>query len=279
MKKLLILLAILIITANCGFSAQISTDAILQYNQGIDFYKIGQYEKAITSFKEAIRLDPNYIDAYYNLGSVLEYMQQYDAALAVFKQVIVRQPSDYDSVYKAAWISNKLGQYDKALTYLTIIPQNSPRGKDAQALSIEVKEHLVAKAPSISAPKQPSISQSDNLYKNFSGPTGLTTDNQGNLYVAGFNDNSIVKITPDEKRVIYAKSPKIDGPIGLEIDKSGNIYVANYNKDNVLKISTLGEISVLISNVKKPYCLHISGDMLYISCQGTNSVLRYKLRE
>ena len=112
MKKTIILLAIIIsmaVNANCANAAEVNTEAILQYNQGIDFYKTGQYDDAISSFRSAITLDPNYIDAYYNLGLVLEYLQQYDAALTVFKQIIVRKPEDYDSVYKAAWISVQLG--------------------------------------------------------------------------------------------------------------------------------------------------------------------------
>ena len=77
--------------------------------------------------------------------------------------------------------------------------------------------------------------------------------------------------------MIFVKDPKINGPIGLASDKAGNIYVANYNKDNVLKVSSLGEITVLIGNVKKPYCLYIDGNMIFVSCQGTSSVLRYNL--
>lgn len=283
MKKFLILLAILISTTSFAFAAEISTDAMLEYNQGIDFFKIGQYDRAIGSFKEAIRLDPNYIDAYYNLGSVLEYLQQYDAALAVFKQIIVRQPNDYDSIYKAAWISSQLGQYEKAKTYLGIIPPNCARAKDAQELAAQLKTHIAeapkTEEPVVSKPMEPkpTIKESNNIYKNITAPTGIATDSSGNVYVAEFGNNSIVKITPDEKRIVYVKDPKINGPIGIERDKAGNLYIANYNKDNVLKVSNLGEVSVLISNVKKPYCLHISGDILFVSCQGTDSVLKYRL--
>ena len=284
MKKIFILLAILILTtthvnaadSDISASANLNTDAVLQYNQGIDFYKIGQYDKAIDSFRNAIRLDPNYIDAYYNLGSVLEYLQQYDAALAVFKQVIVRQPNDYDSVYKAAWISYKLGDTEKAKTLLSIIPTNCERAQDAQELASQMNFNLNPSLPS-QKPKSSSIEQSNNLYQNLASPTGITTDKSGNLYVAGFTNNTITKITPDNKRIIFVKDPKVNGPIGLACDKNENIYIANYNKDNVLKVSNLGEISVLISNVKKPYCLYIEGNVLFISCQGSSSILKYKL--
>lgn len=278
MKKIFILLSLFMAVSLpvCAFS----TAAMLQYNQGIDYYKTGQYDKAVESFRGAIKTDPTYIDAYYNLGAVLEYLGQYDAALAVFKQVIVRQPSDYDSVYKAAWLSHKLGQDDKARTYLSIIPKNCNRSQDAAALlpQLKIEAPAAAQMAAKTAPQAPKIEQNDGLYEKIASPTGITSDSEGNLYVAEFVNNSIIKITPDGKRIVYAKDPKISGPIGLACDNSGNLYIANYNKDSVLKVSANGEISVLISNVKKPYCLYCRDGLLFIACQGSNSVLKYKLK-
>ena len=109
MKKLLITLCLL---ANTGFALaepvqpyEPPTEAKLEYNMGVDFYKVGQYDRAMASFRQAINIDPNYIDAYYNLGSILEYLHQDEAALAVFKQIIVRKPDDYEFVYKSAKLS------------------------------------------------------------------------------------------------------------------------------------------------------------------------------
>ena len=79
------------------------------------------------------------------------------------------------------------------------------------------------------------------------------------------------------RRVLLSRDKKINGPIGLAIDVLGNIYVANYNNNNVLKISKNGNVKVLIGNIDKPYGLYLKGKMLFISSQGTNSVLRYKL--
>ena len=75
----------------------------------------------------------------------------------------------------------------------------------------------------------------------------------------------------------FVKNAALNGPIDIEADGDGNIYVANYNTDNIVKISPSGTITQLLGNVKKPYCLHINGDMLFISSQGTNTVIRYKL--
>lgn len=283
MKKLFLIISLLFLTATTCLSAPSTTEAMLQYNQGIDYYKLGQYDQAITAFRNAIKLDPNYIDAYYNLGSVLEYLQQYDAALAVFKQIIVRKPEDYDSVYKAAWLSYKLGEDQKAKTYLSIIPADCARAKDAQALSAQLKIYAAAKPEAtqeVSLQKDnvtQTSRQQSKLYQNIPAPTGITSDSDGNLYIAEFNSNTIIKITPDDKKIVYIKDEKIIGPIGLAFDEEKNLYIANYNKDNILRVNQYGEISTLISNVKKPYCLYIDSNLLFVSCQGSDSVLRYKL--
>ena len=67
--------------ASEGTTQVIPNDAKLEYNQGVDFYKLGRYDEAVAAFRTAIRLYPDYIDAYYNLGSLLEYLQQNKEAL------------------------------------------------------------------------------------------------------------------------------------------------------------------------------------------------------
>lgn len=307
MKKILIITAIILfsgLTTKVFAQSSQNAEAVLHYNQGIDDYKSGLYDQAIEEFRTAAKLDPNYIDAYYNLGAVLEYMQQYDAALTVFKQIIVRKPDDYDSVYKAAWISYKLGQVDRAKTYLTLIPPTWPRAKEVQDLAAKINfampkpqpkpvikttpaattattKTITAKTPTTAtaAPKlQSKLPQTSGIYSNLPSPTGITSDKNGNLYVAEFTTNSIIKITPDNKKIVFLKDAKIGGPIGIALDKAGNMYIANYNKNNVLKVTSLGEYSVLISNLQKPYGIYIDGSILFVSCQGTNTVIRYKLK-
>ncbi len=279
MKKLFLTLIILISAVNITFAAEISNEAKLQYNQGVDYYRLGQYDKAMAAFRQAIAIEPNYIDAYYNLGTILEFIKQDEAALVVFKQIIVRNPNDYDAVYKAAVLSQKLGQTDKAKEYLSLIPPTAVVADKAQSLANSMKTDLqtIKKEQQDKINKSKTITQTNGVYQNLASPTGMTTDSNGNLYIAGFSDNSILKISPDGTKKLFAKDARINGPIGLECDSAGNLYVANYNGDNVLKISNKGAISVLIGNVKKPYCLHIAGNLLFISSQGTNSVIRYKL--
>lgn len=274
LKRIAAVLMLLLCLSAHG--AEIPVEAKLDYNQGIDFYKLGMYERAIESFRSAVRAYPDYIDAYYNLGTVLEYLKQYAEASNVYKQVYVRNPNDYEVIYKLALMSSKIEDYAKAEEYIKLIPQSSQYYQRGQELAEACK--LAVKLPPQKPANAPSkIAQYSGVYDNVPSPTGVTTDNNGNLYVAGFSDNVIYKITPDNKRQIFIKSDMISGPISLATDGAGNIYVSNYTANNVVKITPQGAASVLVGRVDKPYGLHVEGNMLFITCQGSNSVLRQRL--
>ncbi len=274
-KKFLTFCAITTALSGAVFAVEIPMDAKLDYNQGIDFYKLGMYERAIESFRSAIRTYPDYIDAYYNLGTILEYLRNDSEAIVVFKQIYVRNPHDYEVIYKLANLSAKIEDYTKAGEYLSLIPPSSEYYKSALELAESVKVNTLK--PQIESNTPSGIANQTGIYENILSPTGITTDRAGNIYVATFSDNSIIKITPDNKRIVFFKSDKIKGPIALASDEVGNIYVSNYSANNVLKITPQGTSSVLVERLDKPYGLHVNGNMLFITCQGSNSVYRQKI--
>lgn len=257
----------------------INTEAKLYYNEGVDFYKLGQYDRAMSAFRKAIDTDPDYIDAYYNLGSILEYLQQDVTALEIFKQIIVRKPDDYEAVYKAANLSYKTGNLDAAKSYLALIPQESLVYEDAKELAFKMNSDIQnIKNGSNQVTSNSKVAQENQVFENIISPTGITSDKDDNIYVACFSDNTVYKITPDGKRILYLKDARISGPIGMDFDNFGNLYIANYNKDNIIKVSNGGQVSVLLGNVTKPYSVHVMGNILYISSQGSNSIVKYVLK-
>ena len=277
--KVILVSAILLCSAPSF--ADLATDAKLQYNKGIEYYQVGSYQQAAECFKKATELDPNYIDAYFNLGSLMEYLKQDEEALNAFKQIILRKPDDYESVYKAAELSKKLGNNDKAKMYLTLIPTDSLIGARAKELADSLEMDIPTAQAELNKPESFAhanpMNNSNGVYNDITSPTGIATDPEGNLYVAGFSDNTIYKISPNNQKIVFIKSPKIDGPVGLVRDNQGNLYIANYNKNNVLKVNAGGEVSEIITNIQNPYCMHITGDLLFVSAQGSNQVIRYKL--
>ena len=56
----------------CGGGPFEAEKAITYYNRGMDSYNLGQYERAIQDFGDAIRIDPLYAKSYYNRGITYE---------------------------------------------------------------------------------------------------------------------------------------------------------------------------------------------------------------
>ena len=200
----------------------------------------------------------------------------------------MRKPDDYESIYKAGNLSVKLGQYDKAKSYLALIPTSNSLYSKAQALISTIPQNasqgetpnlaqLGLTTESETKASDTHINQTNGMYNNIPSPTGIATDSAGNVYIASFSDNIIYKVTPDGRQLVFIKNSQINGPIAMASDANGNMYVSNYNSNNVVKITPTGAVSVLINNVEKPYGMNVTDGMLFVSSQGTNSVLRYKL--
>lgn len=283
MKNKNILIAIIIVMMTCSFACAeeqvteytVPADAKIEYNRAIDNYKMGQYEDAVAGFRTAIRLFPDYIDAYYNLGAILEYLKQYDEALAVYEQVLIRSDKEYEALYMCAKLSAQLGDKPTAAKYISMIPKSNKFY--TKATEVLYKYQITPTGAYGRNPESP-VSQTSGAYPNITSPTGITSDRFGNIFVSSFSENTIYKITPDGKKMLFYKSPQIKGPVSLASDLMGNIYVANYNANNVLKITSSGSCTVLTSDVYQPYGVHVNGNMLFVACQGTNCVMRIKIK-
>jgi tetratricopeptide (TPR) repeat protein len=73
-------------------------------------YGISRHQEAIASFKEAIRLKPDYAEAYFKIGTIYHWQGQYQEAIAPLKEAIRINPSnaDFQASLQSAYHSRSL---------------------------------------------------------------------------------------------------------------------------------------------------------------------------
>jgi Ca-activated chloride channel family protein len=86
------------------------------YNaKGLESYESGNYEDAVKSYKQAVKLKKDYSEAHYNLGDAYFQLKQYKQAIEAYKQALRYQsnlPTAYNNIGTAYY---KLGEHKKAI--------------------------------------------------------------------------------------------------------------------------------------------------------------------
>ena len=82
-------------------------------------YESADLEEQLHCYSEAIRVKPDYANAYYNLGVLLHRKGDLDGALKDFNEVIYLTPNDADAYINRGIIHNSKGDLDAAIADYT----------------------------------------------------------------------------------------------------------------------------------------------------------------
>ena len=100
-------------------------------NRGNIYYLLQQHELAIVDYTKAIELNPNYTDAYYNRGTTYYDLQQYEQALADYTKAIEINPNYAEAYNNRGILYSDLEQHELALTDYTKAIEINPNYAEA----------------------------------------------------------------------------------------------------------------------------------------------------
>ena len=281
-NKLLISFLIFLSLGSFVFANELQ-DATDLYNEAIDLYKQDEIERSVELFNRAVEIKPDFYEAYYNLSQILMSLDRDEEAYKVLEKLIKLKPDDYESLYNIGKIQHKRGYLLSAHEYLTKIPKNAPQHQSAKLLiskiekrqseldlEAKIKEHRVLVD---SLGKVKGVELADIL-----APSGVVTDEKGNIYVASFAENTIYRISVFGQKKPFSKSPLLKGPVGVAIDKNDNVYVANYSANNIIRITPSGQASIF-ADIEKPYCVFYDSEhnRIYVTEQSTNKLYKFDI--
>ena len=118
--------------------------------RGNAYHESGEYQQAVNSYNEALRLRPEFTEAYYNRGNAYQHLGEYRRALADYNEALRLRPENPEAYTNRGNAYRHLGEYWKALANyneaLKLRPEFSEAYNNRGASYADLGEHEKALA-------------------------------------------------------------------------------------------------------------------------------------
>jgi DNA-binding transcriptional MerR regulator len=92
-------------------------DAQVCFNLGNTLYSLGQHAAAAKRYRQAVEIDPDYLEAWSNLGCVLAEMDECGEAIRALERAVRIGPEYRDAIYNLADVLDRAGRRNEARVY------------------------------------------------------------------------------------------------------------------------------------------------------------------
>ena len=86
------------------------------YGRGVSFSSAGQFDSAITEYREVIKLKPEFTKAHYNLGYALGKQNRFSEAAGSYRQVIKLAPNNAEAYYNLGYVLQSQNEPNEAIS-------------------------------------------------------------------------------------------------------------------------------------------------------------------
>ncbi len=107
-------------------SKSVTEIAEIENLKGLDFLNRKLFSKSIKCFKRAIKINPNYVDAYNNLGVLNKNIGKYDEAIKNYSIAISKNPKYAGAYYNLGNIYRELNNTKRAIINYRATINNNP---------------------------------------------------------------------------------------------------------------------------------------------------------
>jgi len=106
---------------------QCPSNARARCNLGFAYENQAEHDLAASEYRRAIRLDPCYAEAYYDLGVTLMAIRDYDSAIEQFRLAIRHNPKFAEAYYNLGFALSTQGKYEEGIEQLESAIRDKPQ--------------------------------------------------------------------------------------------------------------------------------------------------------
>ena len=108
---------------------------------------MGRSAEALPHLRDAVRLDPGYFEAYYNLGLLLGGQRQFDDAIPCFRRAVELRPNSVAALFSLAQTLLLQGNIEEAVDHFEAAVKadpNDPIARGGLDAALEIIERASA---------------------------------------------------------------------------------------------------------------------------------------
>lgn len=151
------------------------------FNMGIALRKLGKIQEAVGKYKQVLALDPNHALTYFSLGNLLFTENDLAQALNCYVKAIQLNPNNSSFYFQLGLLCHRIGRIEESIQCFEKVLQLDPDRFDAQENLTKLKKQ--------SSPNAPDLKQKFNQ--------GLTAYQQGDINQATDIFTGVLKDSPD----------------------------------------------------------------------------------
>lgn len=102
------------------------------YREGVDLARQERYHEALTSFRLALREDPEDVAPMEQMGVVYTRIGMTDEAIKMYRQVLDKEPGSAPAHYGLAFLLRRRGKDREAIQHLEAFLDSGPSGPEAR---------------------------------------------------------------------------------------------------------------------------------------------------
>ncbi|MCW5314225.1 tetratricopeptide repeat protein [Nostoc sp. KVJ3] len=84
------------------------------FAKAVNYHQQQQFDRALTAYQQILAIDPKYIDALTNLGSLLKHLGQVEEAIAIYHQGLALKPESAETWFNLGNALHDIGQLEAA---------------------------------------------------------------------------------------------------------------------------------------------------------------------